>query len=751
VAIICEEKEIALKNELTDRKIESYGVSKESYFTIEEANTAHIFGILRNQLYSNKPLAVIREYSTNAWDAHIEAGCPDRPIEVTLPTILNPVFKVRDYGVGLNEDGIMRIFSSYGMSTKRDSNTQVGMLGLGSKSAFCYGNSYEITSFYNGVRSLFTAYLDETNKGKIAKTIEEPTTEPNGIEITVAVKKEDIYTFIQTAKTFFTHFSPRPIFKGVVDDMAKYFDSLKTTVAYKEHKDWKIVSTSRTSQSMLIMGNVAYNLSGAVFTTTDDQKYRAFLDQATIVLYAGIGDVMITASREALEYNDKTKKYIRITIDKIVDSIRHDLEQEIHNAPNLWSARMCYNKLKNQQRWFINLFDIDLKYKGQPITDSYISCKIVQEEFNTKLGAMLKSYGNFDKSRLKSESVSTLVPKDNVLFVLNKNNGVFPRSEITAKIRGAHKANPTKDLIIVDFQMGDKSKEFMSHVEIVGANFVDLASFDSIKVTSTGKSTTITYDRRKCKVFSYNMSTRNRYGVTNSDSWELENDVDIATDGGVYMYINAFVPSQKEHDWLLYNVSLRDFNNVLSQVEALGIKLPVIYGIRDSVDNLHAKWIPLRVYVQQEIEKLITTNKLNDVLIKQDLLGSVPANYLTLVDIIKDIPDGKLKTFLSAIKDLQDKKNDALLNNINVLLKRIKLPVNIVKNNSMKVLDFAAEAQTIKQMYPMLNVILHHLGGWTLLHHNKQELLEYFNLIENAIELRQQCITLQSQQMVVSI
>ena len=71
-------------------------------FGIKESGLPHIFNVLRNQLYSDKILALIREYSCNAVDAHVEVGDADKPIEVTLPNPLSLEFKVRDYGRGLN-------------------------------------------------------------------------------------------------------------------------------------------------------------------------------------------------------------------------------------------------------------------------------------------------------------------------------------------------------------------------------------------------------------------------------------------------------------------------------------------------------------------------------------------------------------------------------------------------------------------------------------------------------------------------
>jgi len=77
-------------------------------------NLAHIFSILRNQLYSDKILAVVREYCTNAMDANIDAGVPDCPIQVSIPNAFSPFFKVRDFGKGLSEEQVYNIFGSYG-------------------------------------------------------------------------------------------------------------------------------------------------------------------------------------------------------------------------------------------------------------------------------------------------------------------------------------------------------------------------------------------------------------------------------------------------------------------------------------------------------------------------------------------------------------------------------------------------------------------------------------------------------------
>ena len=191
-------------------QIQSSGIQSEAYFTIKESNVGHIFGILRNQLYSNKPLAIIREYCTNAFDAHVDAGIPERPIEVSFPTHFKKSLTIRDFGKGLSENEVFTVFNSYGESTKRGTNDQVGMLGLGSKSAFCYVNDFKIVSHHDGVKSVYLAYIDESNKGKISLLSREATDE-TGLAIDIVIKSEDLYSFREVASNFLYEFNPQPI------------------------------------------------------------------------------------------------------------------------------------------------------------------------------------------------------------------------------------------------------------------------------------------------------------------------------------------------------------------------------------------------------------------------------------------------------------------------------------------------------------------------------------------------------------
>jgi DNA topoisomerase VI subunit B len=116
--------------------IETEGTTEQGDFGIKDMG--FVLELLRNKIYSNIPLAVCREYVCNARDAHREAGKPERPIEITLPTMLEPTYKVRDFGKSISPENMVDIFIQYGASTKRTTNKLTGGFGIGCKVFLLY-------------------------------------------------------------------------------------------------------------------------------------------------------------------------------------------------------------------------------------------------------------------------------------------------------------------------------------------------------------------------------------------------------------------------------------------------------------------------------------------------------------------------------------------------------------------------------------------------------------------------------------
>ena len=109
----------------------SSGIANKSIGMSLDLDSAQVLmQMLSKNLYSDSIGSTIRECASNALDSHRRAGV-DKPIIVSLVRndSNNYEFSVEDFGIGLDADDVEKIISKYGKSTKRDSDTELGMMG----------------------------------------------------------------------------------------------------------------------------------------------------------------------------------------------------------------------------------------------------------------------------------------------------------------------------------------------------------------------------------------------------------------------------------------------------------------------------------------------------------------------------------------------------------------------------------------------------------------------------------------------
>jgi hypothetical protein len=319
------------------RLVSSSPIAESAEFGISMNDTAHIMSILRDQLYSDKILAVLREYGSNAWDAHRDAGKADLPIKVTLPTATEPTLSIRDYGLGLSPEGVFKVFTQYGASTKRNSDNSVGMLGIGSKSGFAYSDSFTVTSYYGGSKRTYVAVLDPSEKGLINLLCEEPSTE-TGVEISIAVRPSDLRNFEHTAKTLFKYFVPRPDINTELPQLPPAQSTLKHGVIYERENGYY------ERQWVAVMGCVSYNINLDQLRgidATPEGGIGAFLSDISGALYFNIGEVQVSASREELKYSSETKlALIRKFNELIEEYVKKALDEILLKTNTPWERRV---------------------------------------------------------------------------------------------------------------------------------------------------------------------------------------------------------------------------------------------------------------------------------------------------------------------------------------------------------------------------------------------------------------------------
>lgn len=313
-------------NTVTETTIDTSG-SIDCGFDTE--GTAHIMSILSN-MYSNAPLAVLREYSCNARDSHIEAGNLG-PIEVTLPTLLSPTLVVQDYGVGLSEEEIVAIYSRYGASTKRDTNTQVGAFGIGSKSAFTVGQQFVVTGVKDGAKTVALFAMSDSDVATVNVLSREATEEPNGVKVEVAVGNPAEWE--RVAVRFFATWEPGTVLVNGEEPESVYATGLRLSDTAHMRR-W---NGDGERGVQIVMGGVAYPVSSSIIDqvagSTDDADRRKQITQfATMYqshLTVGIGDVDITPSREGLRDTSKTVDRVTRALDAAITDVERVVSEKV--------------------------------------------------------------------------------------------------------------------------------------------------------------------------------------------------------------------------------------------------------------------------------------------------------------------------------------------------------------------------------------------------------------------------------------
>lgn len=297
--------------------------------SIDESALSHIMSVLTD-LYSDPEMAVIREYATNALDAHVSAGIR-RPIEVTTPTPLSPFYRVRDYGEGLNADDIRNVFSRYGTSTKRESNDVVGMLGLGCKSALTYSDSFTLTGIRDGIATEVLISRDEDGSGSMVIVEERASDEESGVSILVPAKSGN--AFETKSADFFRYWTPGTV--HVNGREPKRIDGLWLSPT--------ILLTTEADCETIVMGNVPYPVPNAKDVASVYVPGTGYM-RHRMVAFVNIGDVTFTPSRESLQTTKRTTATIDACRAQVSALIETSVAKQIADAASPSDARRIFNE-----------------------------------------------------------------------------------------------------------------------------------------------------------------------------------------------------------------------------------------------------------------------------------------------------------------------------------------------------------------------------------------------------------------------
>lgn len=352
---------------------------------IDPNSAAHIMALLTD-LYSDPELAVLREYSTNARDAHIMAGNP-APIEVTTPNGMSPYFKVKDYGLGLDAADIEEIYSQYGASTKRATNDAQGMLGLGCKSALTYTSQFTITGIKDGIKTVVMVSRIEDGTGVMEIVDESPTTEPNGVEISVPAKQGN--TFASKAVNFFQFWDEGTVLLN--GTAPKRFEGMQIT-----ENMWAV---NGLNSDLIVMGGVPYPATSLF----DNRGYNSF----KVVAFVEIGEVNFTPAREALHDTPLTKATHARLKREFAAGLRKTVEDDIHSQP---TAADAFQRNSAWKKMFGYAMPTGIQYNGQDIPDRFTGLFQIWSKYASRYS--INASGAIDADTLQTSILITDKPAD---------------------------------------------------------------------------------------------------------------------------------------------------------------------------------------------------------------------------------------------------------------------------------------------------------------------------------------------------
>jgi hypothetical protein len=723
--------------------LQSNGIQSTVKFGIKASGLAHIFNVLRNQLYSDKIMAVVREYTCNAVDAHIDADKRDAPIIVSLPTRLLPEFKVRDFGKALTDLEIQDVYAFYGESTKRQSNEMIGQLGLGSKSAFAYGDNFVINSFIDGKKCIYNAFIDPTQIGQISKIGEESTSEENGIEIIVPVRNDDHTEFEEKAHALFRHFPVKPIVKGAD---SKKFEYQNPAVVFSGDT-WKWVETSNEryrncGEAIVVMGNIGYPLDEYALNLNHEDGLAPLL-KGNLILNVPIGDLEISASREKLQYTDHTRKNLVRHLKTVKDGLVESVSDDFKECKTLFDAKCLFGSVFDYASPLYSLRNVlakKLLWKGKSVdSDSYCVPSPTWPKTESDQTVFLHAFNkNHRSSKFRCEESTNITCVKGTVVI---ENDIGHRRGIMGRILPLL-LNEGKKPFIIQFADAKSKKAWVEKVSWDGKLTLlsklekhKLSEFEGYSPVRNPDGGGVSKDvKHSAKCFTYDFKAGeklNRWSRAKSQYWSIaQADMDA---GGVYVIIDKFMVMGCKG----YPEEPRTMRKLKESCKEAGIDFPEIYafktGQRSKVEG-KSQWTTLWDYMKKQLKRHMETTDLTQRFVdrsaalefvntrRDDKLNNLNhlATFLTekkqwslVGDKLAD-KDGTFSTFANALAFMYGSVEDTKsVDVVRQLAKDFGLTKDFETKSQKSTHNLLALGKKLLDKYPMISwTDYQHLCGW---------------------------------------
>lgn len=318
-------------------------------------------------LYSDRYRAVLREYSTNARDSHIQAGKAHVPIEVSLPDEFDQQLIIRDQGVGLSKDEVLDFYAQYGASDKRSSNEFNGTYGYGCKSAFTLGNQFVVTAVKDGWETVAVLYRNEDGVGIAQIVAHQETDKPSGVEVKVPI--DDPKQMAETAAAFFLPWEKGTVLIDGQEPQSYHDHALQLgDIRFLSRAVAKERSLPEHGDVNVVMGGVVYPVTGGKLQWHSGLNFLySFTHLGTLYVHAPIGAVDIVPSREGLKDTEKTILFLRGQVQRLQDDLVEHVQELVRNASSLYEAAKIKREWDPLVNRSVNRKKVEFTWHAQPV------------------------------------------------------------------------------------------------------------------------------------------------------------------------------------------------------------------------------------------------------------------------------------------------------------------------------------------------------------------------------------------------
>jgi len=385
-------------------KVLQTGQNNESIGMSLDLDSAQVLmQMLSKNLYSDSIGSTVRECASNALDSHRRAGVT-KPIVVSLVRndSANYEFSVEDFGTGLDHDDVTNILSKYGKSTKRSSNNELGMFGLGFKAPLAYTSSFYFTCRKDGRERKYMMYEgEETNT--IDLLHETVTDKSNGVKVTVPIKWSDNYDFKNKIKEQLAYF----------ENVYFNVDGVDNNFSIHRNKIFQFSELANDDNLHICLDDVYYPL--------DFQKIGIDAINMPVGLRFGLEDGLFpTPNRESLIYSQESKKVIRAKLVEFANYMTERYNSSIVDSDDIQAVLKYYT----DDVRMVEMFGTNMNY--EPLR-GFATVKIKAPSIKDVNTIDLSIYNNSTFSNLLCEYVKSFKVENDRMYSLKNSYYSTPK------------------------------------------------------------------------------------------------------------------------------------------------------------------------------------------------------------------------------------------------------------------------------------------------------------------------------------